>query len=191
VNALKHLIPGMALVAGLALPSGAMARHGADDTSRSSDEQTQVANPAPGDDHGQETKDNQDAQREGGSHRAADSLGDSAQSRTKVFELRGSAVSVDPSASTVVVQVKKANHGSRGRALVGQQITVDLSAARLQVADANGDGTRDINDVSAGDSVEVRLRLATSPAPDLSQPVAASRFKDRSARRPHDPPNHA
>jgi hypothetical protein len=99
--------------------------------------------------------------------------------RTEKFEVRGSAVSVDTTAQTVVVSVKRANHGRRGRALAGLTLTFDVSAARIQVRDVNGDGARDLADVQPGDPVEVRAELPRSSAPDLSAPIAAQRFRDR------------
>jgi hypothetical protein len=186
VTTSKQLVAGFALVAALALPSSAMARHGADDPPAADD--NGQATQAPGADDQQHTEPG-DAQDDrggpGGSSRS------DAAPRTEDYNLRGSVVSIDPSTDTAVVQIKKANHGRRGRALLGQQVTVDLTNARLQVADANGDGVRDIDDVSARDRVEVRLRLPKSQSPDLSQPVAASRFKDRSAAHADEAAGHS
>ena len=153
----KQIAMGVGVLAALALPSTALAQHGADDsTSEPNQVQTGVAQP-----------------------------------RTEAYELRGSVISLDAASDSVVVQIKKANHGRRGRRLVGQQVTLDLTGARLQVRDVNGDGVRDINDVAAGDAVEARVRLPRSQAADLSQPLAASRFKDRAKRASDDPATHA
>jgi hypothetical protein len=103
--------------------------------------------------------------------------------RTERYELRGRVVSVDPVAQTIVVTVDKANHGHRGRAHLGQTITFDVSTARIDVRDVNGDGVRDLGDVNAGDLVEVRAELPRSGALDLTQSVTAERLKDRSAGR--------
>ncbi len=118
--------------------------------------------------------------------------------RTERYELRGAVTAVDPSAQTVTVSIAKANHGRRGRAFVGQTITFDVSSARIDVKDTNGDGARDLGDVAVGDSIEVRAELPRSGSVDLTNPVAAQRLKDRTrhhanesaGQQPEDPTNH-
>jgi hypothetical protein len=180
----NRTLVALSIAATFALPSTALAQHGADDSAAPTGEHVgQLESTGGADDHQQDshqqgTVDQHDAQ-------------PAQPQRVETYNLRGSVVSVDPTTDTVVVQVKQANHGRRGRALSGQSVTVDLTGARVRVADANGDGTRDINDVAAGDRVEVRVRLPRSQPADLSQPVAAQRFVDRAEHASDDPANHS
>jgi len=83
---------------------------------------------------------------------------------------------VTPDASTsddVVVGVTGGN--SRGRQFTGQSVTFDLSGAEIKVADTNGDGVRNLDDVEEGDRVKVKLRLPRDGSG--SQPFAAERFE--------------
>jgi hypothetical protein len=181
----KHgLLVAFGIIAALALPSSSFASHGADDTGA-----PEVEHAGQVDDHQQEAADQHGA--EPSDHRGAEAQPQPQPQRTETYNLRGGVVSVDPTAHTVVVQVKKANHGRRGRALVGQSITVDLSGTRVRVPDSNGDGKRSIDDIAAGDAAELRVRLPRSQPADLSQPIAAQRFVDRAARAPDDPANHS
>src|SRR5690242_21283216 len=66
----------------------------------------------------------------------------------------GTVVSVDTTANTAVVQLTHANH--HGAGLVGAQVTIDLSKASISVADANGDGQKNLADVAVGDYVLVQ-----------------------------------
>jgi hypothetical protein len=88
--------------------------------------------------------------------------------------LKGSVVAVD--GSVVTVDVKRADH--HGRAFVGQQVQLDLSAGRVFVKDVNADGTRDVADVAAGDRVLAQLRVARGVTPDLTQPFVTRRLLD-------------
>src|SRR5947209_547083 len=54
----------------------------------------------------------------------------------------GTVVSVDTTNNTAIVQVTRANH--HGARLVGTQVTIDLSDARISVADANADGQKNL-----------------------------------------------
>jgi hypothetical protein len=95
------------------------------------------------------------------------------QNPTVTYRIKGSVQSVDVAAKTLVVTVRQANH--HGRALRGRDVAFDVSAARLVVRDYNGDGSRDLGDVSAQDRVLVRARLPKRLAPDaVAQPVKAS-----------------
>jgi hypothetical protein len=69
----------------------------------------------------------------------------------------GSVVSVDTTSNTAVVQVTRANH--HGASLVGTQVTIDLSKARISVADVNADGQRNLADVAVGDRVLLQGRI--------------------------------
>jgi hypothetical protein len=130
------------------------------------------------------------------SSRSSTSSGGNDANRTQTYNLRGTVVSVDPTAGTLVVLVKKATHGRRGRGFVNQTITFDVTAARIDVKDVNGDGSRDLSDVAQGDSIEVRADLPRSGGADLTAPVAAKRVKDRTRHddangtHPEDAANH-
>ena len=52
----------------------------------------------------------------------------------------------------------KGNRHVRRAGLVGETITLDLSGARVRVADVNGDGVRDAADLHEGDIVAVKAR---------------------------------
>lgn len=94
--------------------------------------------------------------------------------KTRNVIVKGTVASVAD--NVVTVDVKRANH--HGHALVGQQVQLDVSAARLQVKDVNGDGTRDVNDVAVGDRVLAQLRVPRGSAPDLTQALATRRLLD-------------
>ena len=151
----SKLIVALGVSAALAAPSAAFAQHGADDGAAS------------GGDHATEVETE---------HSTAPAT------RTETYDLRGTVVSADPASNTVVITVTRANHGRRGRALIGTNVTLDLSGIRVRIADANGDGTADLNDVAPGDRAEARVQLPRSGA-SLSQPVHAQRFRDRGAAR--------
>jgi hypothetical protein len=88
-------------------------------------------------------------------------------------------VAPDPSTGDdVVVDVTAGN--SRGRLFAGQSVTFDLSAAVIVVADTNGDGVRNLKDVSEGDRVKVKLRLPRDGSG--AQPFAAQRFEVKVAQ---------
>ena len=57
------------------------------------------------------------------------------------------------------VTVTKGNKHVKRAGLVGTAVAFDFSEARVKVADTNGDGTRDLADVSDGDNVVVKARL--------------------------------
>lgn len=89
--------------------------------------------------------------------------------------LAGTVASVD--GNVVTVNVTGGNHA--GRSLTGQAVQVDVSTARLVVADVNGDGSRDISDVSAGDAVIVQAWVPRDGS--ATQPLAARRLVDQGA----------
>ncbi len=94
--------------------------------------------------------------------------------RTANVIVKGTVASVD--GSVVTVDVLRADH--HGRALRGQQVQLDVAAARVFVRDVNADGTRDLGDVAAGDRVLAQLRVPRGAALDLTQPFAARRLLD-------------
>ena len=75
------------------------------------------------------------------------------------------------------VKVLKGNKHVRRAGLVGQTVAFDLSAARVVVADHNGDGKRDVSDLQDGDKVLVQARL---PRRDPgAAPFAARKLVDQ------------
>ena len=81
------------------------------------------------------------------------------------------------------VTVTSGNAHVRKGGFVGQAVTLDLSAAKLVVADVNGDGVKDIADVADGDVVKVHARAAkgTKLADGESAAFAARKLIDRTA----------
>ncbi len=78
------------------------------------------------------------------------------------------------------VEVKAGNSRVRKGGLIGQTVSFDLSGARIVVADTNGDGQRNLEDVNTGDKVLVKAML---PRKDPgSQPFAAKRLVDQTHR---------
>ena len=96
---------------------------------------------------------------------------------------KGTVVSVDPAASSAVVQITRANH--HGAALVGTQMTIDLSKARISVADANGDGQKNLADVAVSDHVLVRGRIPLHGS--LAGALSAGRLIDQTHPAGGDP----
>ena len=73
--------------------------------------------------------------------------------------------------------VVRGNKHVRRAGLVGTEVSFDFSSTRVKVADANGDGTRDMADVANGDKVVVTARLARrTPG---AGPFAARRLVDQ------------
>jgi hypothetical protein len=79
------------------------------------------------------------------------------------------------------VSVLAGNRQVRRAGFVGQTVAFDLSAARIRVADANGDGVRDAADLQDGDTVVVKARLPRL-APGTA-PFAARKVVDQTHRR--------
>jgi hypothetical protein len=96
---------------------------------------------------------------------------------------KGTVVSVDPTTNTAVVQVTRANH--HGAGLVGTQVTIDLSKARISVADANGDGQKNLADVAVSDDVLVRGRIPLHGS--LAGALSAGRLIDQTHPAGSDP----
>jgi hypothetical protein len=74
------------------------------------------------------------------------------------------------------VHVTAGNSHVRKGGFVGQDVTFDLSASRVVVADTNGDGTKNVADVKDGDQVLVQARVArktTYTAPAEGETAAA------------------
>jgi hypothetical protein len=131
---MRSTLTALAGVVALAFPAGALA-HG-----------------APGHSHGT------DRSHGAPSHAGKAGHGRSARHVPMVALIaHGTVVSVDTTGNTAVVQVTRANH--HGAGLVGTQVTIDLSKARISVADVNADGQKNLADVAAGDQVLVQGRI--------------------------------
>lgn len=75
------------------------------------------------------------------------------------------------------VEVKAGNSRVRKGGLIGTTVSFDLSSAQIVVADTNGDGQGNLEDVRTGDKV---LAKAMLPRNDPgSQPFAATRLVDQ------------
>jgi hypothetical protein len=83
------------------------------------------------------------------------------------------------------IEVLAGNAHARKGGFVGEAITVDLVSAKLVVADTNGDGTHDLNDVMDGDRVLVQARMAkgakfVAPAEgENAETIAARKLVDK------------
>jgi hypothetical protein len=80
-----------------------------------------------------------------------------------------------------VVTVTGGNSRVRRSGLVGTVVTFDLSRARLDVADVNGDGAADAADVQADDKVVVQARLPRGFELADGAVVTARKVVDRTA----------
>jgi hypothetical protein len=75
------------------------------------------------------------------------------------------------------VAVMKGNAHARKAGLVDSIVTFDLSSAKVVVGDVNGDGSKDVNDLSVGDRVVVKAKLPRKEPGD--QPYAATQIVDQ------------
>jgi hypothetical protein len=75
------------------------------------------------------------------------------------------------------VTVKHGNAPVRKGGFVGQTVKFDFSNTRFTVADTNGDGMRNLNDVAVGDKVVVIARLPRKNPGE--QPFVAKRLIDQ------------
>lgn len=73
------------------------------------------------------------------------------------------------------VAVTKGNKHAKDFA--GETVAFDFSAAKLSVADTNGDTAVDLSDVVAGDAVVVKAKLPKGSEP--AQPIAAKQLVDQ------------
>jgi hypothetical protein len=98
------------------------------------------------------------------------------QAKAKNAVFKGTVVSTDTTAGTVVVHVLKVNHWSKS--FKDQDVTFTVATVKqINVADTNGDGKRDLSDVKAGDPVLVQARITK----DAVQPFAARKLIDQAA----------
>jgi hypothetical protein len=94
-----------------------------------------------------------------------------AKPKNAVF--KGTVVSTDTTAGTVTVHVTKVNHLSK--TFKGSDVTFTVATVKkINVADTNNDGKRDLADVQAGDAVLVQARITK----DSAQPFAARKLND-------------
>jgi hypothetical protein len=102
------------------------------------------------------------------------------RAKPRTFVFKGTVAAVDAEGTDVTVAVTRGNRAARR--FVGRQVTFDVATAKLVVADIDGDGAPDADDVRPGDAVVVQARLprsvtATAPLParrlvDLTSPPA-------------------
>ena len=80
---------------------------------------------------------------------------------------------------STTVEVSKGNAHVKRADLVGGPVQFDFTAAKISVADTNGDGASDLADVLVGDRVVVKVK---APKGDLGeQPFAARQLVDQGA----------
>lgn len=102
-------------------------------------------------------------------------------SKGKMYVFRGSFVSGDAAAGTVVVKVEKAN--GRAKKFNGSEVTFSIAGLKkLHVADTNGDGKKDLLDVKAGDRVQVQSKL--TKLTEAAQPFKAKKFQAKAPEAP-------
>jgi hypothetical protein len=98
------------------------------------------------------------------------------QSKAKNAVFKGTVVSTDTTAGSVVVHVLKVNHWSKS--FKGTDVTFTVATVKkINVADTNADGKRDLADIKAGDPVLVQARITK----DATQPFAARKLNDQAA----------
>lgn len=111
------------------------------------------------------------------SHAKSHANGHRGKKAKRNLNFHGTVVSVDSTAMAAVVHVTSGNRGARD--LVGQDVTVDASKARTDVADVNKDGASDLKDVAVGDVVVVQAKLAKGAT--ASQPLSARHIADETS----------
>jgi hypothetical protein len=72
---------------------------------------------------------------------------------------------------TVTLKIRRSSR--LPRAMRGQEVTFDMSEARILVRDVNGDGEQNLDDVSVGDRGHVKARLPRRQALQSGQAVPA------------------
>jgi hypothetical protein len=75
------------------------------------------------------------------------------------------------------VTVSRGNAFVRKQGFVGEDVNFDLTGTRITVADANADGTADVNDLATGDKVVVKSRLHKQDPG--AEPFAAKHLVDQ------------
>ena len=95
------------------------------------------------------------------------------QAKPKNAVFNGTVVSTDTTAGTVTVHVLKVNRWSKSFKDTDVTFTV-ATVKKINVADTNADGKRDLADVKANDPVLVQARITK----DSAQPFAARKLND-------------
>jgi hypothetical protein len=110
--------------------------------------------------------------------------------RLRHTEFRGTVKAVAAAAGTVTVTIARAERG--GRALRGQDVVFTVApGTRVQSADRNADGTRDLADVAAGDRIRVVARVSRRQLADGLTTAAAQRIKARAPKAAQPAPQPA
>ncbi len=91
--------------------------------------------------------------------------------KPRTLVVKGTVATVDAAGGGVTVEVRGGN--AAARRLAGRTVAFDVSAARLAVADVDGDGTAGLGDVRPGDRVLVRARVPRAVAVDATLPARA------------------
>jgi hypothetical protein len=95
------------------------------------------------------------------------------QAKPKNAVFKGTVVSTDTAAGTVTVHVLKVNHWSK--AFKDSDVTFTVATVKkINVADSNADGKRDLADLKTSDPVLVQARITK----DSAQPFAARKLND-------------
>jgi hypothetical protein len=111
------------------------------------------------------------------------------KTHTVAYKAKGVVKSVDAGAKSVTVTVgtKKGDTNKASRAWSGQDVTFDLSNARVRVNhDTNGDGKRDLADVKTGDKAKILAKLARGTTGN--GPFAAKKADFKTAKPTPPPP---
>ena len=112
------------------------------------------------------------------------------KAKKAAYVARGTVAAVDAGAQTVTVSIpdRKGATNRRARAWRGTDVTFDVSGAKLRVRDRNGDGSRDLADVAAGDLAGVLCKLPRVLGEGDVQPFAAKRVVVRRKPAPEPVP---
>ena len=150
------------LLAALAIPGTALAHGGGPSH-----------DPSDLDDSAAQTQEDRGARaREDGAERKA--------GRLRHTEFRGTVKAVDAEAKTVTVTVARAQ---QWRALRGKDVVFTITAdTRVQTADRNADGARDLADVAAGDRIRVVARVSRAQLRAGLTTATAQRLRARAPK---------
>jgi hypothetical protein len=116
------------------------------------------------------------SRRDGGSRNGKGGTPADKRIRSETYTVRGTVASTNVAAGLVTVRVTNANHGRRGRSLIGASLTFDVSHARLT-------GISELEGLTAGDRVRVDARLPRPLPDDLTATFVARRLIARTGTR--------
>ena len=161
------------LLAALALPGTALAHGGGPSH-----------DPSDLDDSAAQTQEDRGARaREDGAERKTERAERKAErkaGRLRHTEFRGTVKAVDAEAQTVTVTVARAQHG---RALRGKDVVFTITTdTRVQTADRNADGARDLADVAGGDRIRVVARVSRAQLRAGLTTASAQRLRARAPK---------